>query len=430
MPKSGRKATSVFHRPGSGKVRIHVSGSRATLCGVLPKRLPARLLLAGVAILLACGPASAEIFVLNQGGRIVGELLNPDQIPRKTFEIRTTDGSVITLDRSQVKDRIYQRPEEAEYEKIRPHYADTVEAQWELAEWCRQQQLLTQREKHLLRILELSPDHEKARRALGYSKSGGEWATREDKMTAQGFVRHSGKWRLPQAVDLIEAEKEAKAAEGRWQQDIRRWRSWLESGKTAMARKELLAIKDPHAVKSLALALHDEPNPEIRLLFVESLAGIGTPQAVRVLSLWALEDPDEEVGLTCLDYLKGHRDPVTYFVSRLGSSDNDEINRAAFALQQMEDRIAIRPLIDVLVTSHKRKVTIGGGTNAAFSNRGGGGLSMGSKTKIIKRELQNPAVLEALVALADGPNFGFDIPAWKSWYSSQRRPAQLDARRD
>jgi hypothetical protein len=380
--------------------------------------------------LLACRLAPAEIFVLNQGGRIAGQLLNPDQIPRTTYEIRTTDGSVITLDRSQVKEIVYQRPEEAEYEKIRPQYADAVEAQWELAEWCRQRQLLPQREKHLLRVLELSPDHEKARRALGYSKSDGKWTTQEEKMTAQGYVWHSGKWRLPQAVELIEAEKETKAAEGRWQQDIRRWRTWLDSGKASTAREQFLAIKDPYAVKPLALALHDEPNPQVRLLFVESLARIGTPQALRFLSLWAMQDANEEIRLTCLDHLKGHKDPVTYFVSRLGSKDNDEINRAAFALHQMEDPAAIRPLIDVLVTSHKHKVTIGGGrTNASFGS-GGGGLTMGSKTKIIVQEMQNPAVLEALVALADGPNFGFDIPAWKAWYSSQRRPTRLDARRD
>jgi hypothetical protein len=391
--------------------------------------LPIRLLLATAAVLLACGPAPAEIFVLNQGGRIVGQLLNPDQVPRKTFEIRTTDGSIITLDRSQVKERVYQRPEETEYDKIRPHYPDTVEAQWELAEWCRQRKLLPQREKHLLRVLELSPDHEKARRGLGYSKSGDKWTTREAKMTAQGFEWHSGKWRLPQEVELIEAEKETKAAEGRWQRDIRRWRSWLDSGKISTAREKFLAIKDPYAVKPLAQALRDEPNSKIRLLFVESLARIGTPQALRVLSLWAMKDPNEEVGLTCLDYLKGHKDPVTYFLSRLGSSNNDEINRAAFALEQMENPTAIRALIDVLVTTHKRKITVGGGQNASFGS-GGGGLTMGSKTKILVRDLQNPSVLGALVALADGPNFGYNIPAWKSWYSSQRRPARLDARRD
>ena len=430
MVASDRKATSLSERPGPGDPAVRTPVNREAVSPVSPEGSPVRLLLAIAAVLTLCGPAGAEVFVLNQGGRVVGELLNPDQIPRKTFEIRTTDGSIVTLDRSQVKQRVYQRPNEVEYDKIRPHYPDTVEDQWKLSEWCRQRNLLPQREKHLRRVLELSPDHEKARRALGYSKSGNKWTTREDKMTAQGFVWHSGKWRLPQEVELIEAEKEAKDAEGRWQQDIRRWRKWLDDGKTSTAQEKFLAIKDPYAVKSLAQALHDEPNPRVRLLFVESLARIRTPQALRFLSVWALEDPDEEVGLTCLDHLKGHKDPVTYFVGRLGSSKNDEINRAAFALEQMEDPVAIRPLIDVLVTSHKHKITIGSGrTNASFGS-GAGGLTMGSKTAVVVRELQNPAVLEALVALADGPNFGYNIPAWKSWYSSQRRPTHLDGRRD
>ncbi len=389
----------------------------------------AHLPLVFVVALLASGPASGEVFVLNQGGRVVGELLNPDEVPRKTFEIRTADGIVVTLDRSQVKERIHQRPEEVEYDKIRPRYPDTEQGQWELSEWCRERMLMPQREKHLTRVLELSPDHEKARRALGFSKSGGKWTTREDKMTAQGYVWHGGKWRLPQEVELIEAETESDEAQGRWQQDIRRWRKWLDTDKVAMARKEFLAIKDPYAVKPLAQALHDEPNPKVRLLLVDTLARIGTPQAIRFLSVWALEDPDEDVGLTCLDHLKGHKDPVTYFVSRLGSSNNDEINRAAFALEQMEDPTAIRSLIEVLVTSHKRKITVGGGQSATFGD-GGGGLTMGSKTKVIERVVQNTAVLKALVGLAGGPNFGYSIPAWKSWYRAQRKVTRLDGRRD
>jgi hypothetical protein len=305
-----------------------------------------------------------------------------------------------------------------------------VESQWELAEWCRERRLLPQRDKHLSRILDMDPNHEKARRALGFSKSGDKWSTREGKMTARGYVRYGGKWLLPQAVELLEAEKKTEAAEGHWQQEIKRWRTWLDGSNAQAARDKFLTINDPYAVKPLALALNDERNPTVRLLYVESLAKIGTQQAIRVLSAWVMKEANEEVALTCLDHLKGHEDPVTYLVGRLGSSDNDEINRAAFALQRMEDPIAVRPLIDVLVTTHKRKVTIGGGSNAAFGGGGGGGLTMGSKTKIISRELQNRSVLEALVALADGPNFSFNVPAWRSWYSSQRRPTVLDARRD
>ena len=51
-------------------------------------------------------------------------------------------------------------------------------------------------------------------------------------------------------------------------------------------------------------------------------------------------------------------------------------------------------LIDALVTAHKFKITQGSGqTSAGFSNTGAGGLSMGSSTKIITRQIQNQAVL-------------------------------------
>ena len=67
--------------------------------------------------------------------------------------------------------------------------------------------------------------------------------------------------------------------------------------------------------------------------------------------------------------------------------------------------------------------------SAGFSKTGGGGLSMGSSAKIIKRDLNNQQVLDALVALT-GSNFGFDKSAWRNWYSSQQKPGAIDARRD
>ena len=49
---------------------------------------------------------------------------------------------------------------------------------------------------------------------------------------------------------------------------------------------------------------------------------------------------------------------------------------------------------------------------------------MGSSAKIIKRDLNNQQVLDAVVALT-GSNLGFDKTAWKNWYSSQQKPGPL-----
>ena len=137
-------------------------------------RISARLVTSIVFVLALRCSTVGEVFILRNGGRLVGELLNPDQVPRETYVIRTSSGGQITLPSSQVKDMQHQRPAEIEYEKMRPRYPDTIEGQWELAEWCREHTLLSQRKVHLERILELDPDHEQARRALKYGQYDGQ----------------------------------------------------------------------------------------------------------------------------------------------------------------------------------------------------------------------------------------------------------------
>jgi len=137
-----------------------------------------------------------------------------------------------------------------------------------------------------------------------------------------------------------------------------------------------------------------------------------------------MRDPVPEVRLTCLDYLKEKSVPavIDFFVSRLYSNDNLEINRAAVALGHLGDRSAIGPLIDRLVTPHKFKVELGGPgqMSAGFSPQGPTGFSVGNKTRIITRYIQNRPVLEALVKLAGG----------RAWYAAQQQATAVNFRRD
>lgn len=398
----------------------------------------------GVAVLVAvisafCDVAAGEVFVLKHGGRVVGELVDPDQSPRESYTIKTPGGGQIVLAASQVKEVLGQRPNEAEYEKIRPRYPDTVEGQWMLAEWCREHHLLTRREKHLKRILELDPNDERARRGLGYSQVDGQWTTQEDVMIKQGYRRYKGRWRLPQEIELMEEERKTDLAEKEWIQKLNRWRSWLSSDRARIARESILEIDDPLAVKSLALAIKEDPRDQARILFIEALARIGTIQAMKTLALYSLEDPIEEVRLTCLDYLKERKDPdvVGYYIGKLRSKANGEVNLAAVALRHMGDPSAIGPLIDALITSHKFKISSKnpGQISTTFGTGPGGsgapgGLSLGGGPKIVTYQFRNRAVLDALVTLSEGTNYGFDVPRWKSWYTSRKRHEGLDARRD
>ena len=371
------------------------------------------------------------------GGQVAGELLNPKESPRKQFVIQTAGGAKVTLDAKLVKRMRHQREELAEYERIRPTYADTIEAQWKLAEWCREHRLTAQRQDHLRRIIELNPDHADARRALGYSQIDGKWATRDEVMTGRGYVRHKGKWRLPQEIELLEKKEELHDAQKEWFIRLKRWRGWLDdSDRASQAVTNIRSIDDPAATKALVLGLRDESDPKVRKLYISVLAGLDSPEAPKALAIAAIVDPVEDVRLTSLDYLeKKIRPEVTaYFVGKLRSKDNVEVNLAGIALGRLKDPTSIGPLIDALATSHKFKIVSGGGgegsINPSFNSRGGGGLSVGKKPKYIRRLIPNQAVLDALVKIT-GCNFNFDEKAWKYWYAAQKKPApKVDARRD
>jgi len=383
-------------------------------------------------------PAYGEVFLLTTGGRVEGELLNPDERPRQRYVIRAPSGVRVTLERSQVKQVLQVRPAREEYEKIRASYPDTVEGQWALAEWCRTRRLLDERKAHLERIIALDPDHEKARKSLGYGKVNGRWATQEEVMIARGFKRYGGTWRTAQEIELLENKRKLEIAEKEWAQKINRWRKWLGTNRDLDGRRNLLAINDPAAVKALIRALDNEPIEQVCKIYIEVLANLGTPAAIEALAVCSLEDPVEELRLTCLDYLKKGKRPevVAFYVGRLGSKDNRMVNRAALGLGYMKDPSSVGPLIDALVTVHKYKIITGsaGSLSPTFSTGpngapGGGGLSVGGGPKIIQRTHTNQSVLDALVAIT-GQNFNFDQQAWKYWLASQRKRETFDSRRD
>src|SRR6185312_4276079 len=148
----------------------------------MPSPADCRRSLAIVAVALLLAPAGslrADIFVLETGGRIEGQWLNQGEQPLTKYEVRR-GGITLTLPLGQVREAIRQSPAELEYARRAPAVADTIEAQWELAEWCKKATLARQREVHLRRIVELNPNHQQARFALGYQFLKGQWISRSD----------------------------------------------------------------------------------------------------------------------------------------------------------------------------------------------------------------------------------------------------------
>jgi hypothetical protein len=385
---------------------------------------------------LAC---RAEVFVLTNGGRISGELVNRQQNPRKQYIVKLAGDGQITLAASQVEQVLKRRNEEEEYEKIRPAYPDTIEGQWALAEWCRQKRLPVERETHLKRIIELDPNQIDARRALGYTQVEGKWVTQDESMIERGYKRYKGSWKLPQQIELIESNAKLENTRQEWFQNVKRWRGWLGTEREGQARENFGNVTDPMAVRALLVSLRDDKFVPARLIYVEALAKINSPEAAMGLAVAAIEDPAEEVRQTSLDRLQSEKRPdvVDYFVSKLRDkkSSNPTINLAGFALGRMKDPSAVGPLIDALVTTHKFTIPKPGGEGSmstTFSKgpgSSGGGMSMGGGPTIIHKQLPNQAVLDALAAIT-GQNFTFDQAAWRRWHDAQNKTETIDPRRD
>lgn len=389
--------------------------------------------------MLCLGFARADIYELESGGKIQGVLL--DRGADGHYKVQTAQGAVVSLTRDQIKRIVPQEPAELEYQQLSQAKPDTLQAHRQLAQWCKEHGLSDLAEHHHRRILHFDPRDETARLALGFQKHQGQWMTREEIMEARGLVYYEGDYRTPQDIALREQAKQETEAQSDWYRKLRLWRDWLDSrhnNRVAEAMQNIESIRDPLATSSLLKMLEREENQEVYDLLLRTLAGLDHPEVIRKLVELSLHDASRGVRLDCLGYLIDSGKPIslTPYVKALESKDNDIVNRAAYALEQLGNPEAISPLIDALVTRHKfiEKSGPPGQISAGFSSSslggGGGGLSTGNKRKVFHKDLENLDVRSALRELSGGQDFGFNEQAWRRWFVNQQIRDFVDARRD
>jgi HEAT repeat protein len=392
-------------------------------------------MMAGAFVSMPGREVSADVFVLNSGGRIEGEWLNRDEQPLTKYEVRQ-GGVKLVLPLSQVKEAIRQSPAEQEYSRKAPAAKDTVEGQWELAEWCRKNGLAKPREAHLRRIVELDPNHKSARAALGYHFLKGEWITRSDARRQEGYEFYRGKWRTPQEIELLESRGRSEIAAKDWLAKLRRWRKDLDDReRSKIAYESLAAITDPIAVAPLSECFRNERVRSVKYLYADILARIGTNSAIHVIADRALVDADEEVFYYCLGKLAQLKPPHVsdLFISALNDKNNLRVNRAGTALARLQDKTAISPLIEALVTTHSKVIDTGEFTTAGFSG-GSSTLAKGDGLVLEVYHVHNQPVLDALSKLT-GADFGFNKAAWRTWHAQEKiaaeaRTPMVNTRRD
>jgi hypothetical protein len=398
-----------------------------------------RIVIGGTLLLHALTELHADNFILKTGAQVRGAWLNRDDAGSQFYLIATEHGARIQLERSRIARVIRQSEAQLKYDRLAPTVADTIDGQWTLAKWCQDNDLPEQREQHLLRVVELDPDHVLAHRALGHSEIGGQWVKKEEHLASKGYVRYKGKWRLSQEIDLVEHRQSEELAKKDWYVKLSRWRSQLNGDKRQAALESIRQVRDPLAIEAIGRLLQVERDRRMRLIYVEVLGRIADDQASVALVELALSDRDEEVYYACVDQLAARVTPplMRQFVMALKSQDNVKVNRAAIALSSLGDQSVIPPLIDALVTRHDTVLPGSDMISTTFAsggstNQSGGTFTSGpTSPQVITQQATNQEVLKTLVRLS-GVSFSFDQQAWRNWYTLEQRrrqPPSVDARR-
>ncbi|RPH50444.1 MAG: hypothetical protein EHM91_02035 [Planctomycetota bacterium] len=173
--------------------------------------------------------AVADEVVLKNGSKLEGTVTETGN-----KVIIDVGSGTITVDRSEVAS--INRPDELNREfdhRMQSVRSDDAESYYQVYLWAKKQDGLKSRTDRLLRkIVEIDPNHEQSRRALGYVNHKGAWLTQDELKGALGLVRYNGGWvtaetaerlkRLDHELSLAQMKETAEAERAKAQLEIER----------------------------------------------------------------------------------------------------------------------------------------------------------------------------------------------------------------
>jgi hypothetical protein len=377
--------------------------------------------------------SATTVLLLKDGGTLEGELLNPDEINRKLYRVKSAEGLEISLD-AKLVERTQSREREAllEYNRDAPLTHNSVENHLYWARWCQERQLAEQARMHWQQTLELDPDHADARTVLGYTKTVNGWESQHDRRINRGLVQDRGRLKTPYQIEVETILGSQKREADDWQRTIR------ELYRFPNRHGELLAIRDPAAYIPIREILVQENNPQMRMMLLRLLMQIPDDRALQFVIGWTIrpDEPSEEIRKMCIEELQRRMNErpeirqhmIAVYRSSLRASTNPAIiELAAKVLGDIGGHEAVPELIDVLVTT--RRETIQPQTPTYGFGSGGSGFSQPGKPVTRQIPIPNQTVLSALRRLT-GANFEFDQAAWREWHRQSLRSPSLNLRRD
>jgi hypothetical protein len=168
-----------------------------------------------LALLLLAAPLGADEVVLRNGSVFSG--IVREEGDRITIRM---DYGTMSFRKIDVRD-VRKTDDPLKELEAKTQAASTAKEYFELALWARDRGLQGRSEDLLNKVIFLEPDHEGARKALGYDRHEGQWLKGDDMMVARGFVKHHGKWLKRETVEQLLAQENAEAVEYDRQKTIR-----------------------------------------------------------------------------------------------------------------------------------------------------------------------------------------------------------------
>jgi hypothetical protein len=318
--------------------------------------------------LLWCDPrsASADLVKLKGGGELRGVFLDPirsGKAPNQPVRVTTLTGGVVVVNSADVELVAKRSRQVEEYEWKSRMTPATVAGHWELQEWCRQNGLKKERELQLAVVISLEPNHADAHRLLGHIKEHGKWMTRDEAMTAKGYVKYKGKFLFPQEVELLELSEAQRESAGGWHKKLVVVQDWLHGPsqeRQQQALQQLDQLADTNASGPLIKLFRNDPADPVRLVFVKTLGRVGGAGAVQALVLQSLFDTSPAVRAAAMEAIsrKDRAQAIPIYLKGLKDELNEIVLRSAAGLGHFGDEEVVPSLIEALVTVHSYQVKV------------------------------------------------------------------------
>ena len=413
---------------------------------------------AACAALVTTSVAHADIVYLKTGGVMRGVIQSAEDA-EESVTMTLLTGAEIELRVEHISSRQVRPLKFEEYEIRAESLPDTLDAHWNLAEWCREQKLDEQREIHLEIVLAIDPEHRQAHYGLRHTFYREEWMTRDEydqTRIADGFVKYKGKWVRADKLESVKSDDATSKAEREWYAKVRVWLNWATGNhaeRAADGLNNLKEINDPESLSALVQFLGKSQRADVRRLFIEIAGKIEGPGPVVPLTTLSVREDVRELRELALSKIgEAHYDQARQLVvSELRSRNNILVRRAGTVLAKIGDETSVPALIRALVTTHSYKVRVpvqgySYGVDGSIPSGSGlppeieiglrtGGydsvhvvplLGAARATKLIPVAInrENGEVLTALRQITER-SFGYDENAWQRWWNVDRNQTTL-----